>query len=68
MDTNTCPCGAPGTEVCYRPGTSDEKWFCGKREHGPQVRELAASGWLSQSAVVAASPMGLLIRRKFQAA
>lgn len=65
---NTCECGQPGTEVCYRRGTADEIWFCTARKHTAQVRELAAQGWLSQSATVAASPTGIAIRQHLQAA
>jgi hypothetical protein len=67
MKTGQCECGQPGTEVCYRRGSSDEIWFCGARRHGPRVRELAAEGWLTQSATVAASPTGIAIRRHLQA-
>jgi hypothetical protein len=65
--TTTCECGQPGTEVCFRKGSSDEKWFCGSRKHTARIRELAAEGWLSQSAVVAASPVGIAVRRRLQA-
>lgn len=65
---NTCECGQPGTEVCYKRGTAAEVWFCGSRRHTPAVRELAAQGWMSQSATVAASPVGTAIRRRMQAA
>lgn len=65
---NTCECGQPGTEVCYQRGSSDEIWFCKARKHTPRVRELAAQGWLSQSATVAASPVGIAVRRTMQAA
>jgi hypothetical protein len=65
---NTCECGQPGTEVCYQRGTSDEIWFCTARKHNAQVRALAAQGWLSQSATIAASATGAAIRRHFQAA
>jgi len=34
--------------------------------HTPQVRELAAKGWMSQSATAAASPVGVMIRRRMQ--
>jgi hypothetical protein len=64
----TCECGQPGTEVCYRRGSSDEIWFCGSRKHSSKIRELAAQGWLSQSAVAAASPVGIAVRRNLQAA
>jgi len=64
----TCKCGQPGTEVCYRRGSSDEIWFCGARKHRSDVQELAAQGWLSQSAVAASSPTGVAIRRHLQAA
>jgi hypothetical protein len=65
---NTCKCGQPGTEVCYQRGSSDEVWFCTARKHTPEVRELAAKGWLTQSATVAASPAGAAMRRHLQAA
>jgi len=65
---NTCECGQPGTEVCYRRGSAEEIWFCTSRKHTPRVRELAAQGWMSQSATTAASPMGAAIRRRMQAA
>ena len=64
----TCECGQPGTEVCYRRGDGTEIWFCGAREHDERVRELAAQGWLTQSATTAASPTGTAIRRHLQAA
>lgn len=64
----TCECGQPGTEVCYRGGSSDEIWFCGARKHTKRIQELAAQGWLGQSAVVASSPVGVAIRRHLQAA
>jgi hypothetical protein len=64
---NTCECGQPGTEVCYRRGSSDEIWFCGARKHTPKIREMAAQGWMSQSATVAASKMGVTMRRHMQA-
>jgi hypothetical protein len=64
----TCECGQPATEVCYRRGSSREIWFCGARRHRAQVRELAAKGWLSQSATAAASPTGTAVRRRLQAA
>lgn len=64
---NTCPCGQPATEVCYQRGTDTEIWFCTARKHTGEVRKLAAAGWLSQSATTAASPMGIMIRRNFQA-
>jgi hypothetical protein len=64
----TCKCGKPGTEVCYRRGSSEEIWFCTAREHDEEVRELAAWGWLTQSATAAASPTGTAIRRHLQAA
>ena len=63
---HTCECGQPGTEVCFKAGTSEEIWFCTSRKHNARVRELAAEGWMSQSATTAASPMGIVIRRKFQ--
>jgi hypothetical protein len=63
---HTCECGQPGTEVCYRRGSSDEIWFCGSRTHRARVQELAAKGWLSQSATVAASATGIAIRRHMQ--
>ena len=62
----TCECGQPATEVCYRRGDSTEIWFCRARKHTPQVRALAAQGWLSQSANVAASPTGAAIRRHLE--
>jgi len=65
---NTCECGKPATEVCYRRGTTDEIWFCTGRKHNARVRELSAQGWMSQSATVAASKMGVMIRRRMQAA
>ena len=65
---NTCKCGQPGTEVCYRRGSSDEIWFCGSRKHRAQTQQLAAKGWLTQSATVAASPAGAAMRRHLQAA
>lgn len=65
---NTCECGQPGTEVCYRRGSSDEIWFCAAGKHDERVRELATQGWLSQSATAAASPTGTAIRRHLQAA
>ena len=64
----TCECGQTGTEVCYKRGTSDEIWFCGSRKHTAQIHELSARGWLSQSATAAASPVGVAIRRRLQAA
>ena len=64
----TCECGQPASEVCYRRSSSDEIWFCGSRKHTAKVRELAAQGWLSQSAVAASSPVGVAIRRRMQAA
>lgn len=63
----TCECGQPGTEVCFKRGTSTEIWFCGARKHNARVRELSAQGWHSQSAVTAVSPMGTAIRRRMQA-
>ena len=66
MSQNTCECGQPGTEVCYRRGTTEEIWFCSSRQHTKQIRELAAEGWMSQSATTAASPVGVMIRRKMQ--
>lgn len=65
---NTCECGQPGTEVCYRKGDSEEVWFCRSRKHTPKIREMAAQGWMSQSATVAASKMGVAMRRHMQAA
>ena len=62
-----CECGQPATEVCYRRGDKTEVWFCTARKHNSQVRELAAQGWLTQSAPVAASPTGAAIRRHLQA-
>lgn len=64
----TCECGQPASEVCYRRGSADEIWFCGARKHTVKIRELAAQGWLSQSAVAAASPVGTATRRRLQAA
>ena len=64
----TCECGQPGTEVCYRKGSSEEIWFCGSRKHNAAVRALSAQGWMSQSATVAASKMGEVMRRHMQAA
>lgn len=64
----TCKCGQPGTEVAYQRGSSDEIWFCKARKHAAEVRELAAKGWLTQSATVAASPTGTAIRRHLQGA
>jgi hypothetical protein len=63
---NTCECGQPGTEVCYRRGSAEEIWFCASRKHTPRVREMAAQGWMSQSAATAASPVGVMIRRRLQ--
>jgi hypothetical protein len=65
---NTCECGQPGTEVCYQRGSAGEVWFCGSRKHRAATQELAARGWLTQSATVAASPTGIAIRRHLQAA
>ena len=65
---NTCECGQPATEVYFKRGTEDEIWFCGSRKHTPAVRELAAQGWMSQSATAAASPVGIAVRRRMQAA
>ena len=64
----TCECGQPAAEVCYQRGSSDEIWFCGSRKHTAKVRELAASGWLSQSATTAASAAGTAMRRHLQGA
>jgi len=64
----TCECGKPATEVCYQKGSSEEIWFCTSRKHTPRVRELSAQGWFSQSATAAASPVGIMIRRRMQAA
>ena len=64
----TCECGQPATEVCYQRGSSVEIWFCGARKHTGKIRELSARGWLSQSAVAAASPTGTAIRRRLQTA
>ena len=64
----TCECGQPATEVCYRRGSADEVWLCGARKHGAQIRALAAKGWLTQGATVAASPTGAAIRRHLQGA
>lgn len=63
----TCECGQPGTEVCFRWGSSEEIWFCGSRKHRARVQELAVQGWLSQSATVAASATGTAIRKHLQA-
>jgi len=65
---DTCKCGQPGTEVCYRRGSTDEVWFCGSRSHRAEIRALAADGWLSQSATVAASKTGVAMRRHMQSA
>jgi hypothetical protein len=65
---NTCECGQPATEVCYRRGSTEEIWFCTGRKHRAQVQELSAKGWMSQSATAAASPVGVMIRRRMQAA
>jgi len=65
---NTCECGKPATEVCYRRGTADEIWFCTSRKHNARVRELSAQGWMSQSATTTASKVGVMIRRHAQAA
>ena len=65
---NTCECGQPGTEVSFKRSSSEEIWFCGSRKHTPKIRELAAQGWLGQGAVAAASPVGVMIRRRMQAA
>jgi len=65
---STCECGQPASEVCYRKGSSEEIWFCRSRKHTPKVRELAAQGWMSQSDVAAASPVGIAVRRRMQAA
>lgn len=67
-NTETCKCGQPASEVCYRRGSSDEIWFCGARKHTSEVRELAAQGWLSQSATAASSPVGVAIRHRLQCA
>jgi hypothetical protein len=64
----TCECGQPATEVCYRRGSAEEIWFCGGRKHRGQVQQLAANGWMSQPATNAASPVGVMIRRRMQAA
>lgn len=64
----TCECGQSASEVCYQRCNSNEVWFCGARKHTAKVRELAAQGWMSQSATVAASPVGVMIRRRMQAA
>jgi hypothetical protein len=64
---HTCECGQPGTEVCYKRGSSREVWFCASRKHNARVRELSARGWLSQSATVAASATGTAVRRNLQA-
>ena len=66
--TTTCECGQPGTEVCYRRGSADEIWFCASRKHNARVRELSAQGWMSQASSAAASPVGIMIRRRLQAA
>lgn len=63
----TCECGQPATEVCYRRGSSEEAWFCGSRKHRAEIQGLAARGWLSQAAAIAASPTGVAIRRRLQA-
>lgn len=68
MTANACECGQLGTEVCYRRGTSDEVWFCGARKHRAATQDLAAQGWLTQSATTAASPTGTAIRRHLQGA
>lgn len=60
----TCPCGQPGTEVCFRAGSPEEKWFCASRKHNAEIRQLTAQGWLSQAAAAAASPMGIAIRKR----
>jgi hypothetical protein len=65
---NTCECGQPGTEVCYRRGSSEEVWFCIARKHTPKIAGMAAEGWLTQSANTAASPTGIAVRRHLQAA
>lgn len=65
---NTCECGQPGTEVCYQRGSTDEIWFCSARKHTSKIRQLAAQGWLTQSAAAASSPTGTAIRRNLQAA
>lgn len=65
---HTCECGQQGTEVCYQRGASDEVWFCSARKHRAEVQRLAAKGWLSQSATIAASATGAAIRRHLQAA
>lgn len=61
-----CECGEPGTEVCYRRGSADEIWFCGSRKHTARICELSAQGWFSQSAVAAASAVGIAVRRRAQ--
>lgn len=66
-ETHTCECGQPAIEVCYRRGSSAEIWFCTSRKHTTKIRQLAAEGWMSQSATTAASPMGVMIRRRMQA-
>lgn len=66
--TTTCECGQPANEVCYRRGSSEEIWFCGARKHTAKIRGLAAQGWMSQSPATAASPMGIMIRRRMQTA
>jgi hypothetical protein len=65
---STCECGQPATEVCYQRGSTIEIWFCGSRKHTARIRELAAQGWMSQSAATAGSPVGVMIRRRMQAA
>lgn len=57
-----CKCGAVATEVCYRRGSKDEVWLCTARKHSAETRELAAHGWLTQSAAVASSATGIAIR------
>jgi hypothetical protein len=65
---NICECGQPATEVCYRRGSAEEIWFCTGRKHTAKIRELAAQGWMSQSATAAGSSVGVMIRRRMQAA
>jgi hypothetical protein len=62
----TCECGQPGTEVCFQTGSSDEVWFCGSRKHRTEIQQMAAQGWHTQSATVAASATGRAIRQHMQ--
>lgn len=61
--TQTCECGQPGTEVCFKTGHA-EIWYCTSRTHTPAIRQLAKQGWMSQSATTAASKMGIMIRQR----